>query len=61
MKSEVQNLRERLEAIREAAEAYERDPINAYDRTSSWAKLGALLRLAKGEKIIQKPLDTESI
>jgi len=35
-----------LQNIREAAEAYKKDPINAYDKMSSWEKLSNLLELA---------------
>ena len=35
--------REALEEIKKLAAQYEADPVNAYDRPSSWDKLGALL------------------
>jgi hypothetical protein len=48
--SRIRQLEDKLDAIREAAETYEKDPINARDKPSSWAKLGALLKLAKADK-----------
>ena len=38
-----------LKALKKAAEAYQKDPINALDKPSSWQKLSDLLRLATTE------------
>jgi hypothetical protein len=40
-------LLERIEALRCALDAYKSDPVNAYDKPSSWAKLDALIRAAE--------------
>lgn len=45
----VDRLKEELQQIREAAEAYEKDPINMYDRPESWEKLFNLVSLALGK------------
>jgi hypothetical protein len=44
---EVSKLRTQIREIKEAAEAYEKDPVNAFDKPSSWGKLSTLVKLAK--------------
>lgn len=41
-------LEEHLEKISQAAEAYKQDPVDAFDKMSSWEKLDKLLKLATG-------------
>ena len=45
-RTKLLELRLQLQNIREAAKACEKDPINAYDKSSSWEKLFNLLKLA---------------
>ena len=47
----IRQLEDRLEKIKEAAIAYEKDPISAFDRASSWEKLATLVRLGSLDKI----------
>ena len=42
-------LRSQLQNIREAAEVYEKDQVNAYNWSSSWEKLFNLVKLALGQ------------
>ncbi|MEE8112718.1 MAG: hypothetical protein V3T23_00045 [Nitrososphaerales archaeon] len=47
-KSVLRYCAQRAKEIKEATEVYEKDPVNAHDKPSSWGKLSVLIKLIKG-------------
>jgi len=45
--AKIEKLEERLARIRQTARDYKKDPVNAFDRPSSWQKLDNLLNAAE--------------